>query len=43
MFISNTVRAVVLTAGVVGFAAAAAQADECDTMKSVQVLIDRMT
>ena len=43
MFISKSVRAVVLTAGVVGFAAAAAQADECDAMtKSVQILIDKM-
>jgi hypothetical protein len=43
MFISHTLRAVVLTAGVAGFAAAAAQADECETMtKTVQVLIDKM-
>ena len=43
MFMSHTLRAVVLTAGVAGLAAAAAQADECESMtKSVQVLIDKM-
>jgi hypothetical protein len=43
MRISNVLRAVALTAVVLGLAAAAAQADECETMtKSVQVLIDKM-
>ena len=43
MFIRHTLRAVVLAAGVAGFAAAAARADECETMtKTVQVLIDEM-
>jgi hypothetical protein len=42
MIASTTMRAAVTTAAVLGFAAAAAQADECETMtKSVQLLIDK--
>ena len=42
MITSKTVRAAVMTAAVFGFAAAAAQADECETItRSVKVLIDR--
>ena len=42
MITSNAMRAAVMTAAALGFAAAAAQADECEAMtKSVQVLIDK--
>jgi hypothetical protein len=42
MISSNAMRAAVMTAVAVGFAVAAAQADECEAMtKSVQVLIDK--
>src|SRR5262245_10992127 len=42
MITSKTVRAAVMTAAAFGFAAAAAQADECETItRSVKVLIDR--
>jgi hypothetical protein len=42
MITSNAMRAAVMTAAAIGFAAAAAQADECEAMtKSVQVLIDK--
>jgi hypothetical protein len=42
MIISISMRAAVMTAAVLGFAAAAAQADECESMtKSVKVLIDK--
>jgi hypothetical protein len=40
---TNAMRAALALAGVFGFAAAAAQADECEAMtKSVKVLIDKM-
>ena len=42
MISSNAMRAAVMTAVALGFAAAAAQADECEAMtKSVKVLIDK--
>ena len=42
MTIGNTMRAAALAAAVVGLAAAAAQADECESMtKSVKGLIDK--
>jgi hypothetical protein len=42
MITRNAMRAAVITAAAIGFAAAAAQADECEAMtKSVKVLIDK--
>jgi hypothetical protein len=42
MITRNATRAAVMAAAAVGFAAAAAQADECEAMtKSVKVLIDK--
>ena len=42
MITRNATRAAVMTAAAIGFAAAAAQADECEAMtKSVKVLIDK--
>jgi hypothetical protein len=42
MITRNATRAAVMTAAAIGFAAAAAHADECEAMtKSVKVLIDK--
>lgn len=42
MTTSNSMRAAAMIAAVLGFAAAAAQADECESVtKSVKVLIDK--